>query len=96
MDPIHTNIFRIVRLIGARVVFAIAELQPSGEILVEYFEPPDPFLTREESIAMNLEVLAIRKALVLHSSVQPPTVPLTPVFYEEGDVVGLTKLDSKS
>jgi hypothetical protein len=55
--PPRDNIFRLIRKSGARAVLAIPVLRPSGEIAVEYFDPPDPFCTSEESIAANLDFL---------------------------------------
>lgn len=58
--PLSPNIFRLIRKVEARAVLAIVSLQPTGEILVEYFDPPDPFCRSDESIAANLEFLQAR------------------------------------
>jgi len=56
-DSPRRNIFRLIGKVGARAVLAVAALGPTGEIIVEYFDPPDPFCETEESIVANLEFL---------------------------------------
>ena len=56
-DSVRPNIFRLIRIAEARAVFAIPELVPSGEILVRYSVPPDPFCISDPSILANMEAL---------------------------------------
>jgi len=55
-SPSH-NIFRLIGKAGARAVLATVALRPTGEIIVEYLVPPDPFCETEESIVANVEFL---------------------------------------
>jgi hypothetical protein len=78
-DPLNTNVFRLIRLTGARMLFAISELQPDGTILIEYLSPPDPSCLRDESIVANLLFLQSRTDRILHQlSSQKRVVNLTP------------------
>jgi hypothetical protein len=63
-----SNAFRLAQAVGAEVVFMVAELQEDGQILVEYFSPPDPCCRSEESMRQNLEVLQARIDHILQSS----------------------------
>jgi hypothetical protein len=56
-SPLNGNALRLSGLVGARVVFAITALQTNGEILVQFYTPPDPFCGSEEGVALNLEFL---------------------------------------
>jgi len=56
-DSLRQNIFRLIRIAEARTVFAIPELLPSGEILVRYSAPPDPFCVSDPSILSNMHAL---------------------------------------
>lgn len=67
------NVFQLSRAVGAQVVCAVAELQPDGYILVEYFSPPDPFCTSPDSILLNLQALQTRVDSILQSS--PESAP---------------------
>src|SRR6476660_6970456 len=74
----HHNIFHLIHSLGAQVVFATVALQPDGEILVEYFAPPDPFFSSDEAIAINLQALqaGIDRALTPSSAqTAAPTLP---------------------
>lgn len=64
------NLFRVVRLTGAKVVFVIPELRPNGDIDVEFFLPPDPSCQSEQSIDLNLQVLGSRIDRVLRLTPQ--------------------------
>jgi hypothetical protein len=55
-SPSH-NIFRLIGKAGARAVLATVALRPTGEINVEYSDPPDPFCETEKSIMANAEFL---------------------------------------
>jgi hypothetical protein len=81
--PINPELFRFIRLAGARVVFAIVELQRDGSILVDYFEPPDPYFTKDDAIEANLQALLDRRDALLTSSEKPPSAPLKTVFHAE-------------
>ena len=65
-DAYNQNIFRLIGHIGAEVVFATAELQGSGDIVVEYFAPPDPLCSNDVSIVENLQVLKAKIECVLN------------------------------
>ncbi|MBV8438010.1 MAG: hypothetical protein JOY95_10905 [Silvibacterium sp.] len=62
------KLFHLIRSVKAQVVFVLAQLQPNGEILVEYFTPPDPFCKTDDSISSNLLVLKARIDRVLQAS----------------------------
>jgi len=64
-EAFNQNIFRLIRHIGAEVVFATAELQGNGDILVEYFAPPDPRCSNDVSVSQNLEALRARIESIL-------------------------------
>lgn len=64
-DPLNSNVFRLIRSVGARVVFFTTELRTSGEIVVEFFAPPDPFCLSNESVLSNLLVLQDRTDRIL-------------------------------
>jgi hypothetical protein len=59
-DCLRPNLFRLIRTARARAVFALPDLLPNGEILVEFFDPPDPFCMSDESILLNLHALRAR------------------------------------
>ena len=88
-ESLNSEIFRFIRTIGARVVFAICELQPNGEILVDYFEPPDPFFTGDKSIEANLQALADRRGSVLRDVGKPATFPAEPIARGADSSVGV-------
>ena len=67
-QTLRPNILRLVQRVEARVVFAFAELMPNGEILVEYFAPPDPICKNDQSIQMNLTALQVRIDRIMRSS----------------------------
>jgi len=75
--PFHHNIFRLIHSLGAQVVFSTVALQPDGEILVEYFAPPDPSFSSDESIAINLQAL---QAGIDRSLMPPSTLTTAPVL----------------
>jgi hypothetical protein len=50
----RSNILRLTQKIQARVVFAMVELMPNGEVRVDFFTPPDPLCMSDESILMCL------------------------------------------
>jgi len=54
LGALNTNVFRLIRSTGARVLFMVFELQPDGSILIEYLSPPDPFCLSNESVVSNL------------------------------------------
>lgn len=54
------NLFRVARLIRAKVLLFVAELHPNGDIEVEFFLPPDPSCLTEQSIFLNLRALESR------------------------------------
>jgi lauroyl/myristoyl acyltransferase len=98
-DNLNPNMFRLVRSVGARVVFALAELLPSGEIQIEYFAPPDPFCRSNESVLANLQVLQSKIDHVLKTPARPRVVPISPVCTAATDPaasVRLSELDSSS
>jgi hypothetical protein len=66
--PLNPNIFHLVRYAGAEVVFATVELQPNGEILVQFSTPPDPFCRDAESIEANLRALRHERQHILNPS----------------------------
>jgi hypothetical protein len=72
------NLFRVVQLTGAKVVFTIPELRANGDIDIEFFLPPDPSCQTEESICLNLRVLQSRVDHVLRRT-PPPEKPTPPV-----------------
>jgi len=57
-ESYSSHVFQLSRAVGAQMVFMIPELQPDGQILVEYSLPPDPLCRSEETIGLNL--LALR------------------------------------
>jgi hypothetical protein len=64
-DPVNRNIFRLIRSVGARLVFFTTELQPDGEIVIEFFSPQDPFCLSDESVLSNLLALQSRVVRIL-------------------------------
>jgi hypothetical protein len=69
--PINVNILRLLRSTGARVIFVLAELQASGEILVEFYNPPDPYCSTDEGILKNVEFFKKKVDDLLQRSRQP-------------------------
>lgn len=53
--PLNANILRLLGSVEAHAIFATAELQPNGEILIAFHTPPDPLCKTDESIVTNLE-----------------------------------------
>ena len=74
----HHNIFRLIHSLEAQVVFATVALQPDGEILVEYFAPPDPFFSSDETIAINLQALQAGIDRALMPSSKLTAAPVLP------------------
>jgi hypothetical protein len=64
-DPLNCNVFRLIRTVDARVVFFSTALQRGGEILVEFFAPPDPLCLTDESVLSNLLVLQSKADTIL-------------------------------
>lgn len=62
-----SNALRLAQAVGAEVVFMVAELEEDGQILVEYFSPPDPLCSSDESIGWNLDALQARIDGILQS-----------------------------
>lgn len=58
--PLPHHVFHLIKSTGAQVLFVVSQLEPNGEILVEYFSPPDPFCKTDESISANLLALQAR------------------------------------
>jgi len=69
--PINANLLHLLGSIGGRLVFALAELQPSGELLVQFYDPPDPFCRCREGISKNLEFIQQKVDDILRRSLQP-------------------------
>jgi len=74
-DSLRPNIFRLIRIAEARAVFAIPELLPSGEILVRYSVPPDPFCLSDLSILSNVQALAYGIDRVFKAPLEPQKSP---------------------
>jgi hypothetical protein len=70
-EPISTNILRLLRFIGARMVFALVDLHPSGEIVVKFYNPPDPYCGSDEGILKNLEFFQSKLGDLLGKSYPP-------------------------
>lgn len=66
-DAIRPNMFRLVQVAKSRAVFAIPELLPNGEILIEYFEPPDPLCLTHPSILANMQALQYQLDRILRA-----------------------------
>ncbi len=82
-EPLNRNIFRLIRSLGARVIFAIPELQANGEVLVAFYSPPDPFCTTDETIVSNIDFIqAVIDRVIFSSSsgekVTPPQRTISP------------------
>jgi hypothetical protein len=96
---IRLNIFRLIRSVGAQLVFTVVGLDPDGEILVEYFAPPDPFCRSDESISANLQALKNRVDQVLEYPCQrgnTPALPIGEITSANVAAVKLSNLDSSS
>lgn len=74
----RTNLLRLVGRVGAQLVFIVSELLPDGDILLEYFAPPDPFCTSDESIFSNLDALQARVDRLLRSPSTQSSVSARP------------------
>lgn len=70
-DALNSNIFRLMRSVGARAVFATVELQRSGETLVQYFNPPDPLNETDASIMANIRYFEAIVHKVTHLDERP-------------------------
>jgi hypothetical protein len=68
---IEVNLLRLLGSVGARLVLALAELQSSGEILVQFYNPPDPFCSSDEGIMKNVEFFEQKIDEILLRSFQP-------------------------
>jgi hypothetical protein len=75
-DSIRPNIFRLVRIAGARAVFAIPELLPNGEILVKFSVPPDPFCLSDPSIFANIQALHVHLERIFQVPSKHPATPV--------------------
>jgi len=75
-DPPNRNVFHLIRLVGACVVFVVSELQPDGSILIEFISPPDPFCMSNESVISNLLFLQNRTHQILQ---QAPRIEVAPL-----------------
>jgi hypothetical protein len=73
-DPseMNMNVFRFVRSVHARLVFFTVEMQPDGEIMIEFFSPPDPLCLSDESVLSNLLALQDRIVRILQLPTQEP------------------------
>jgi hypothetical protein len=76
--PFNLNIFRLIHSVGADVVFATVALQPDGEILVDYFVPPDPSWSTDEAISTNLQALQTGIDRALKPSSAQTATPIVP------------------
>jgi len=63
---LNGNLLRLLRPLGARLVFMYAELQKNGEILVRFYTPPDPFCCSEEGVLSNLEFIRAKVDEILN------------------------------
>jgi hypothetical protein len=77
-DPLHCNIFALIQSVGARLVFFTTELQPDGEIMVEFIAPTDPFCLSDESVLSNLLALQSRTARILKLPSWQPAIAALP------------------
>jgi lauroyl/myristoyl acyltransferase len=80
--PMNANVFRLIRSIGARLVFFTTELQPDGEIMVDFFAPPDPFCLSDKSVLSNLSALRSRAARILQLPSEQPAIAMRPLKRE--------------
>ena len=71
-DSIRPNLFRLVRIAEARAVFAIPELLPNGEILVEFSVPPDPSCLSDPSILANMRALHVQLERIFQVPLRHP------------------------
>jgi hypothetical protein len=95
--PMNGNVFRFIRSIGARLVFFTTELQPDGEIMVEFFAPPDPFCLSDKSVLSNLFALRSRTARILQLPSEQPAIAMRPLQREAPRIqVADLDLDSSS
>lgn len=65
-EPVSPNVFRLIRSVGARAVFATVELQRTGEIQVQFCNPPDPFNRTHDSILANVEYFEAMINRIVH------------------------------
>jgi hypothetical protein len=65
-SPLNGNFLRLIGRAKARAIFAIAALQTNGEILVQWYTPPNPFCRSEEEVAVNLEFFQAKLDDLLH------------------------------
>jgi hypothetical protein len=93
------NTFRLVRSLGTRLIFMLPEIQPNGQIVVEYSQPPDPLCSSDESIRLNMRALqvGIDRILSGHRKSQGmPVVPLRTITSEAKSGVPLEEIDTAS
>ncbi len=78
--PLNTNMLDLLGSVGARAVFALAWLQADGEIVVEYYNPPDPFCTSKEGILSNIEFFRgkVKEHQLAHCELQSETARQPP------------------
>lgn len=94
--PYSPNVFRVARALGAQVVFTVAELQPDGSILVEYFSPPDPCCKTDEGVYANLQMLEDRVHRILSGSSGEQSTKTQPQREGRTVATGGTKLSAVS
>jgi hypothetical protein len=70
LGTINANLLRLVGKIGARIVFALVELEATGDFAVRFHRPPQPFCSSNEGILENLEFLQHMKNNILNQSLQ--------------------------
>jgi hypothetical protein len=92
--PLNCNVFRFIRLVGACLIFFTIELLPSGEIMVEFFAPPDPFCQSDESVVSDLLALQSRVTRVLQLSSGQPAIETLPIKGNAGAGVAYLQLNS--
>ena len=76
--PPISNMFRLIRSVGARVAFVVSEIQPDGTVMIEFLSPPDPFCTSDESVVSNIVYLQESIDRVLHLPARQPMVAAPP------------------
>ena len=69
---LNQNVLKFIGAVGARVVFATVELQGNGEVLVQFYTPPDPFCKTEQSVRSNIAYFESRIDAVLHRREHTP------------------------
>jgi hypothetical protein len=69
--PLDPSILRLVGAMGARLLFALTEVQKNGEVLTRFYIPPDPFCRTTDGVKSNIAFLKAKVLELLNQATDP-------------------------